>query len=331
MRPNEPVLEVTGLSTAFHTRAGVAKAVDDVSFALGRGEILGLVGESGSGKTVTGFSLLGLVEPPGRITEGSIRLEGEELVGLAPGAMRRIRGARIAMVFQDPMMTLNPVLTIGRQMMLALRAHGPVGARAARDRAVEALAKVGLPAPEARLASYPHELSGGMRQRVSIAMALANDPEVIIADEPTTALDVTVQAQILALLDELRRERGLAIIFITHDFGVVAQLCDRVAVMYAGRIVEQGRTDDILQTPAHPYTVKLMECVPELGAGQRRLAAIPGLPPVVDRLPAGCAFAERCHKARADCRDGEIALVRVGVDRAARCRYPDRDTREAAE
>ncbi len=320
MRPNEPVLEVTGLSTAFHTRAGVAKAVDDVSFALGRGEILGLVGESGSGKTVTGFSLLGLVEPPGRITEGSIRLEGEELVGLAPGAMRRIRGARIAMVFQDPMMTLNPVLTIGRQMMLALRAHGPVGARAARDRAVEALAKVGLPAPEARLASYPHELSGGMRQRVVIAIALLHRPSVIVADEPTTALDVSIQAQILHEVQGLARQEGVALIWISHDLATVASLADRVAVMYAGRIVEEGPTATVLASPRHPYTQGLLGSIPAVASPGARLTQIPGAAPSLLDLPGGCAFAPRCPRADPACRAAPPRTAEGA--RAHRCWHP---------
>ncbi len=328
----DALLALRELQTQFHVKDRVYEAVGGVSLDLHPAECLGIIGESGSGKSVTALSVTGLVaSPPGVITGGAVHYEGTDLIGAPYERLRSLRGRKIAYVFQDPLATLHPLYTIGAQLVEAIRCHQAVPTAEARAQAIELLTLVRIPNARSRCDSYPHELSGGMRQRVSIAMALANDPEVIIADEPTTALDVTVQAQILALLDELRRERGLAIIFITHDFGVVAQLCDRVAVMYAGRIVEQGRTDDILQTPAHPYTVKLMECVPELGAGQRRLAAIPGLPPVVDRLPAGCAFAERCHKARADCRDGEIALVRVGVDRAARCRYPDRDTREAAE
>src|SRR5918998_253352 len=246
-----PVLQVEGLATHFFTRLGVVKAVDGVSFSLAAGEVLGLVGESGSGKSVTGFSLLGLVDAPGKIVSGSVRLEGRELVGLPNRELRGLRGRRIAMVFQDPMMTLNPVLTIADQMRLAVAAHERVSARAARARAAAALATVGLPDPERRLDAYPHQFSGGMRQRVMIAIALACAPKLLIADEPTTALDVTIQAQILDLLRSLRREKGVSVVLITHDLGVVAGLADEMAVLYAGRVVERGEVTEVYERPRH--------------------------------------------------------------------------------
>jgi peptide/nickel transport system permease protein len=317
------VLAIDGLETRFEVKDRVYRAVGGVSLAVRAGECLGVIGESGSGKSVTALSVMGLVaSPPGVITGGAARLKGEDLIGAPYARLRQARGASVAYIFQDPLATLHPLYRVGDQLVEAIRCHRPIGQAEGRAKAVELLKSVRIPNAEARIDSYPHELSGGMRQRIGIAMALANDPEVIIADEPTTALDVTVQAQILSLLDELRRSRGLSIIFITHDFGVVGQLCDRVAVMYAGRIVEEGPTAAVLASPRHPYTARLMACVPELGQGRRRLKAIPGLPPGVDRLPAGCAFAERCPKAQAVCREGDIALVAEG-DRAVRCLFPE--------
>ncbi|SDH76798.1 dipeptide/oligopeptide/nickel ABC transporter permease/ATP-binding protein [Alloyangia pacifica] len=325
------LLEVQELQTQFHVKDRVYRAVGGVSLHVEPGECLGLIGESGSGKSVTALSVMGLVaSPPGVITGGAVRYEGEDLIGAPYGRLRDMRGRNVAYIFQDPLATLHPLYRVGDQLIEAIRAHRPIGRREGQARALELLKSVRIPNPEKRLTDYPHELSGGMRQRIGIAMALANEPDVIIADEPTTALDVTVQAQILALLDDLRRERGLAIVFITHDFGVVAQLCDRVAVMYAGRIVEEGPTQAILERPLHPYTARLMACVPELGTGKRRLEAIPGLPPVVDRLPKGCAFAERCTRAQPDCRKGEIDLYRAGP-RAVRCIHPEAPLQEAAE
>ncbi|WP_172332469.1 dipeptide/oligopeptide/nickel ABC transporter permease/ATP-binding protein [Mangrovicoccus sp. HB161399] len=324
--PEEPakgLLDLQRLETQFHVGKRVYKAVNDVSLHVKPGECLGLIGESGSGKSVTALSVMGLVaSPPGAITGGAVRHDGEDLLSLPYDALRRRRGEKVAYIFQDPLATLHPLYRIGEQMAEAIRVHHRISDREARARALELLRAVRIPNPESRLGNYPHEMSGGMRQRIGIAMALANDPEVLIADEPTTALDVTVQAQILALLDELRRERGLAILFITHDFGVVAQLCDRVAVMYAGRIVEQGPTEEILARPAHPYTARLIACVPELGEGKRELAAIPGLPPVVDSLPPGCAFAPRCDKAQEDCRKGAIDLAGTGTH-DVRCLHPE--------
>jgi len=317
------LLSINGLKTEFRVKGRVYKAVGGVDLSVRPGECLGIIGESGSGKSVTALSVMGLVaSPPGIITEGSVHFESSDLIGARYETLRQYRGDRIAYIFQDPLATLHPLYQIGEQLAEAIRSHHNVSRQEAHSRAIELLKAVRIPNAESRVQSYPHELSGGMRQRVGIAMALANEPDVIIADEPTTALDVTVQAQILALLDDLRRERGLAIIFITHDFGVVAQLCDRVAVMYAGRIVEEGETADILGSPAHPYTSRLMACVPELGGGKRKLEAIAGLPPVVDNLPEGCAFAERCVKRRDECTTGDIQLAAKGT-RAVRCVYPE--------
>ncbi len=316
------LLRIDDLETQFQIGKRVYRAVNKVSLDLRPGECLGLIGESGSGKSVTALSVMGLVaSPPGVITGGAVRLEGRDLIGAPYELLRSLRGRKVAYIFQDPLSTLHPLYRIGDQLIEAIRVHEPVSHAEAHKRAVRLLEDVRIPNAAARAKAYPHELSGGMRQRVGIAMALANDPDIIIADEPTTALDVTVQAQILALLSDLRRERGLAILFITHDFGVVGQLCDRVAVMYGGRIVESGPTADVLAAPAHPYTKRLIACVPELGAGRRVLAAIPGLPPAVDDLPPGCAFAPRCHKAQDACRKGEIDLQ--GAERQVRCLFPE--------
>ncbi|EAU48089.1 dipeptide/oligopeptide/nickel ABC transporter permease/ATP-binding protein [Salipiger bermudensis] len=319
----DDVLSLCDLQTQFHVKHRVYRAVGGVSLGVKPGECLGIIGESGSGKSVTALSVMGLVaSPPGVITGGAVHYKGEDLVGAPYGRLRDLRGREVAYIFQDPLATLHPLYKVGDQLVEAIRVHHALSDSEARARALGLLRDVRIPNAESRLDSFPHELSGGMRQRVGIAMALANDPEVIIADEPTTALDVTVQAQILSLLDTLRREKGLAIVFITHDFGVVAQLCDRVAVMYAGRIVEEGPTRALLEAPAHPYTRRLIACVPELGEGKRRLHAIPGLPPAVNDLPSGCAFAPRCDKAQPACRQGEIALDAYGP-RRLRCLYPE--------
>ena len=319
----DALLEISGLKTDFEVGDRVYKAVGGVDLRVVPGECLGIIGESGSGKSVTALSLLGLVaSPPGVIKAGAVRLEGTDLLGADLETLRSIRGSRVAYIFQDPLATLHPLYTIGDQMIEAIRCHRPVSKTEARKQAVELLDQVQIPNAAARLRSYPHEMSGGMRQRVGIAMALANDPDVIIADEPTTALDVTVQAQVLALLAKMRKERNLAVIFITHDFGVVAQLCDRVAVMYAGRIVETGPTDDVLNRPAHPYTARLIDCVPELGGGRRQLAAIPGLPPAVDRLPPGCSFAPRCTRSKPECVAGILETHALSKERSVRCLYP---------
>ncbi|HEV7372195.1 ABC transporter ATP-binding protein [Arenibaculum sp.] len=315
-----PVLEVRDLTTEYRMKAGIVRSVNGVSFSLGAGEILGLVGESGSGKSVTGLSIMGLIEPPGRVAGGSIRLQGEELVGLPEARMREHRGRRVSMVFQDPMTTLNPVITIGGQFHEALRAHRRIGRREADDVAERALAQVGIPSPRQRLSAYPHELSGGMRQRVGIAIALAHDPAVVIADEPTTALDVTVQSQILHLVQALVRDRGTAMVWVTHDLSVVAGLCDRIAVMYAGRIVEIGAARDVLTAPRHPYTRGLIASIPGDAEPGSRLVQIPGLPPSPLSLPEGCSFAPRCTRATAACRDVPVfAEHRPG--HAVRCHH----------
>jgi peptide/nickel transport system ATP-binding protein len=315
------VLVVAGLRTHFFTRAGVVKAVDGVDFTLERGEVMGLVGESGSGKSVTGFSILGLVDPPGRIVGGSIRYQGEELVGAPDERLRALRGNRIAMIFQDPMMTLNPVLRIDTQMVEAIQAHESVRRQAAWERARDGLGQVGIPSPEERLRAYPHQLSGGMRQRVSIAIAFLNSPELIVADEPTTALDVTIQAQIIYEAQKVCRERGAALIWITHDLAVVAGLADRISVMYAGRIVEAGRTDDVIDRPLHPYTVGLLGSVPSANKRGQRLNQIPGMTPDMLALPKGCAFRERCPRAGDACL-ADPGITEPAAGRPVRCFHP---------
>ncbi|NRG16275.1 ABC transporter ATP-binding protein [Rhizobiales bacterium] len=314
-----PILEVKDLATHFFTRAGVVKAVDGVSFSLNRGEIIGLVGESGSGKTVTGFSLIGLVDPPGRIVGGSVKLEGQELVGLDDAGLRKVRGARIAMVFQDPMMTLNPVLTIGQQMHLALAAHERVSKGAARVRSAEALTRVGIPDAASRLDAYPHQFSGGMRQRVAIAIALLHGTRVIIADEPTTALDVSIQAQILSEMRELAREMGTALVWISHDLSTVSTLASRILVMYAGRIVEEGPTAQVLRAPRHPYTAGLLRSLPAMAEPGTDLAQIPGTTPSLLNLPEGCPFRPRCERASELCAKNP-PMTRAG-ERGYRCHH----------
>jgi peptide/nickel transport system ATP-binding protein len=314
-------LIVEDLQTYFFTKTGVVKAVNGVGFGVSKGEVLGLVGESGSGKSVTGFSVLGIVDPPGEIVGGSIRFRDRELVGLDEIAMREIRGSRIAMIFQDPMMTLNPVLRIDTQMIEAIQAHARVSRAAAYARAREVLLKVGIASPDERLRAYPHQFSGGMRQRVAIAIALLNEPDLIIADEPTTALDVTIQAQILYEAQKLCRETGTALIWITHDLTVVAGLADRICVMYAGRDVEQGDVDEVLDHPLHPYTYGLIGSVPSRNRRGRPLHQIPGMTPSLLNLPPGCAFRARCERASEECQ-GEPPVVEYRAERRARCFHP---------
>ena len=298
---SDTVLSVKGLQTHFFTRQGVIRAVADVSFSVARGKIMGLVGESGSGKSMTGYSLMGLIDPPGQIVSGQILLNGQDLRTLGPAAMQKLRGDRIAMIFQDPMMTLNPVLRVDTQMVEAIHAHRNISAKAALAEARDALERVGIPSPDERLKSYPHQFSGGMRQRVAIAIALLNTPALISADEPTPALDVTIQGQILHEMHKLCRESGTALIWITHDLSVIAGLADEVSVMYAGKLVEQGGVDDVLSHPAHPYTRGLIRSVPGSNVRGKPLHQIPGMTPSLLDLPVGCAFRERCDRASARC------------------------------
>jgi peptide/nickel transport system ATP-binding protein len=315
-----PLLEVRNLATHFFTRGGVVKAVDDISFDLAAGEIVGLVGESGSGKSMTGYSLLGLIDPPGRIVRGSIRLKGQELVGLPQDELRALRGRRVAMVFQDPMTTLNPVLTISEQILLAIAAHERVSTAAGRARAVDVLTRVGLPDAAQRLDAYPHQFSGGMRQRVAIAIALLHRPDLIIADEPTTALDVSIQAQILAEMKSLVRDLGMALIWISHDLAVVSAMASRILVMYAGRIVESGPTAGVLRGPQHPYTQGLLNSLPSRASPGQELTQITGLPPSLAALPPGCAFHPRCPRADGICLTAPE--VTRGGPRSWRCHHP---------
>lgn len=316
------VLEVKNLKTYFFTEEGVVKSVDDVSFGVPKGQTLGLVGESGCGKSVTAMSISRLISPPGRIVSGEILLNGRNLTTLSEQEMRQVRGAQIAMIFQEPMTALNPVLEVGFQIAEAVLAHEKVSKREAWSRAVEAMKAVAIPDPEKRAKDYPHQLSGGMRQRVMIAMALVCRPALVIADEPTTALDVTIQAQILELLDSLREQYQLSLILISHDLGVIAEVAETVAVMYAGKIVEIGPAMEVFHNPRHPYTQGLLRSVPRLGgsaekSGEKgRLYAIEGMVPNLLQLPDGCSFAARCHKRSVECTLTEVPLEPVAADRA---------------
>ena len=322
---SEPVLKIENLQTHFFTRAGVVRAVDGVDLQIGRGRILGLVGESGSGKSVTGFSILGLVDPPGRVVGGRIRFDGADLLKLSEGQMRALRGRRLAMVFQDPMMTLNPVLRIDTQMVEAIRAHEDVPRDEARRRARDALGKVGIPSPDERLRAYPHQFSGGMRQRVAIAIALLHNPDVLIADEPTTALDVTIQGQILFEVRKLCSEMGTALMWITHDLAVVAGLADDICVMYAGKLVEQGSVDDVLDRPAHPYTLGLIKSVPGTTGTGQPLSQIPGMTPSLIAPPSGCSFRDRCAAGDEVCKR-DPPLVSVSKTHTTYCHHPACET-----
>ncbi|MBV6659259.1 MAG: ABC transporter ATP-binding protein [Devosiaceae bacterium] len=313
----EALLQVRDLVVEFPTRHALLRAIDEVSFDVHRGEVLGLVGESGAGKSITGAAIIGLLEPPGRIASGSVTLAGERIDGLPLEQMRKIRGKKIAMIFQDPLTSLNPLYSIGRQLVETITTHLDMTDAQARARAVSLLEDVGIPAAADRLDAYPHEFSGGMRQRVVIALALAAEPELIIADEPTTALDVSVQAQVITLLKKLCAERGTAVILVTHDMGVIAETANRVAVMYSGRIAEIGPVEDVVHKPQHPYTVGLMGAIPDLEQEGDRLAQIKGSMPRLDRLPEGCAFNPRCPHAFAPCCEAKPGLYEVGASLAA--------------
>ena len=307
------LLEISDLRVTFRTRHGEVTALDSVSMEVAPGETLGVVGESGCGKSITALSVMGLIpSPPGRIAAGSIRLNGEELIGASPKRLRSLRGADIAMIFQEPMTSLNPVFTVGDQIAEAIMLHQKVDRSRALKDAVALLERVGIPSPDARARDYPHQLSGGMRQRVMIAMAVSCRPKVLIADEPTTALDVTVQAQIFDLLNEIQREFGAAIILITHDMGAISEMADRVAVMYAGRVIEEARADDVLDFPQHPYSRGLIECIPVLGREDHELAEIPGVVPPLHLLGRGCAFADRCAWCNARCEREKPRLAAHG-------------------
>jgi peptide/nickel transport system ATP-binding protein len=317
------LLEVTNLQTHFPTRAGLVRSVNGVSFTISEGELLGLVGESGCGKSITALSIMRLISPPGKIAGGSIKFKGEELTTASRERLREIRGNDVAMIFQDPMTSLNPVFTVGEQIAEALRLHRKLDKKQAWTAAIDAMREVAIPSPERRVSDYPHQLSGGMRQRVMIAMALACDPELLIADEPTTALDVTIQAQILELLDELRRTRKLAILLITHDLGVIAEIADRVCVMYTGKIVEESGVDELFANPKHPYTQGLLRSVPKLSeagvARAERLQTIRGTVPNPTELPFGCHFAPRCEYRMAICSESDIPLTELPNEVKVRC------------
>jgi peptide/nickel transport system ATP-binding protein len=311
------ILEVEGLTVQFPTRRGTLTAVDSISFSIAPGEVLGVVGESGAGKSMTGLAVIGLLEPPGRIAAGEVRLEGRRIDHLKHEDMRRIRGRKIGVIFQDPLTSLNPLYTIGQQLEETILTHLPLTKTQARERALALLREVGIPAPEARYGAYPHHFSGGMRQRVVIALALAAEPRLLIADEPTTALDVSIQAQIIALLQRLAGERGAAVMLITHDMGVIAETAQRVAVMYAGRVVEIGPVREVIHAPKHPYTVGLMGSIPKIGVRKKRLLQIDGAMPRLNAIPPGCAFNPRCPRRMERCLVERPALTSAGASRAA--------------
>jgi peptide/nickel transport system ATP-binding protein len=311
------ILQVEGLKVEFPTRRGTLTALDGISFSIAPGEVLGVVGESGAGKSITGLAIIGLLEPPGRIAAGEVRLEGRRIDNLPHEELRRLRGRRIGVIFQDPLTSLNPLYTIGRQLEETILTHLPLSKSAARARALSLLREVGIPAPESRYGAYPHQFSGGMRQRVVIALALAAEPRLLIADEPTTALDVSIQAQIIALLKRLAGERGAAVMLITHDMGVIAETAQRVAVMYAGRIVEVGAVHDVIHSPRHPYTVGLMGSIPKIGLRKGKLVQIDGAMPRLNAIPPGCAFNPRCPRRFERCVVERPELMPAGSSRAA--------------
>lgn len=318
-----PLLEVKHLRVEFPTRQGTLLALDDISFDIAPGEILGVVGESGAGKSLTGAAIIGLLESPGRVASGEIRLEGQRIDNLSDAQMRHIRGRRIGAIFQDPLTSLNPLYTIGRQLVETIRTHLPVSAAEARQRAIRLLQDTGMPAAEQRLDQYPHQFSGGMRQRVVIALALAAEPKLIVADEPTTALDVSIQAQIISLLKRLCKEHGAAVMLVTHDMGVIAETCDRVAVLYAGRVAEIGPVGDVIHRSSHPYTTGLMGSIPAMDEDRERLLQIEGAMPRLNAIPPGCAFHPRCPRVMERCRVQRPELRDAGATRAACWLVPD--------
>ncbi len=330
MADERPLLEVKNLRVEFPTRRGTLVAVDDISFSIAPGEVLGVVGESGAGKSLTGAAIIGLLEPPGRVAGGEILLDGRRIDGLPYEQMRRVRGKEIGAIFQDPLTSLNPLYTIGRQLTETIVTHLEVSEREARERAIQLLQDVGIPAAERRIDHYPHQFSGGMRQRVVIALALCANPRLIVADEPTTALDVSIQAQIITLIKRLCREHGTAVMLVTHDMGVIAETADRVAVMYAGRIAEIGPVRDVIQRARHPYTDGLMGSIPKLGNAQARLAQIDGAMPRLTAIPKGCAFNPRCTKVFERCRVERPDPIAVGESRVA-CWLYDQPNKAAAQ
>jgi len=311
------LLQVKNLVVEFPTRRGTLRALDDISFDIAPGEILGVVGESGAGKSLTGASIIGLLEPPGRIASGQVLLEGQRVDNLPHEKMRRIRGRKIGAIFQDPLTSLNPLYSVGRQLIETITTHLPVSAAEARERAIQLLRDTGIPAAEQRIDHYPHQFSGGMRQRVVIALALAAEPQLIVADEPTTALDVSIQAQIITLLKSICKQRGAAVMLITHDMGVIAETCDRVAVMYAGRIAEIGPVHEVINQPAHPYTRGLMACIPDMTQERERLHQIDGAMPRLNAIPKGCAYNPRCEHVFDRCHVDRPDLMDAGATRAA--------------
>jgi peptide/nickel transport system ATP-binding protein len=311
------LLQVQNLIVEFPHRRGTLRALDDISFEIAPGEILGVVGESGAGKSLTGASIIGLLEPPGRVASGQIMLEGQRIDNLSHDQMRHIRGRKIGAIFQDPLTSLNPLYTVGRQLTETIQAHLPVDGAEARKRAISLLEDTGIPAAAERIDHYPHQVSGGMRQRVVIALALAAEPKLIVADEPTTALDVSIQAQIIQLLKRVCKDRGAAVMLITHDMGVIAETCDRVAVMYAGRIAEIGPVHDVINQPAHPYSMGLMAAIPDITIERERLHQIDGAMPRLNAIPPGCAYNPRCPRAFARCSEERPDLLEAGATRAA--------------
>ena len=311
------LLQVKNLVVEFPGRRGTLRAIDDVSFDIAPGEILGVVGESGAGKSLTGAAIIGLLESPGRIASGEILLDGQRVDNLPHATMRKIRGRMIGAIFQDPLTSLNPLYSVGRQLIETITTHLPLNAAQARQRAIELLQDTGIPAAEQRIDHYPHQFSGGMRQRVVIALALAAEPKLIVADEPTTALDVSIQAQIITLLKSICKVRGAAVMLITHDMGVIAETCDRVAVMYAGRVAEIGPVDEVINQPAHPYTAGLMACIPDMSEDRENLHQIDGAMPRLNAIPGGCAFNPRCTQVFSKCREQRPDLMRAGPTQAA--------------